>query len=407
MRRPFALLAAIALVASCGGIGEPEAPTTQPPSPSTSSTAPSTTTPASTTTTTTEEVDFTVAQYGLIPEVSFGPSTALGSGCAPGTDTLPDGIWFGWVERAGPTTLDFDLACLWPGRLEPASSNDAARLRQLPIGKGALIYLDSGEPIPYSAWSGDLAGAANAPGLPKTLPFWVFVNDGMTTEIARFPDPVVWALSATAWPDLYPGCCDAGTVAPPSPDDPWPSNGWPADGFYDAWLDDYASWMETDPDYGFDLVIAKWLSCDDHADLCPEWWIGDEVTVDPDQPTLQRRLAFDEALTVVIMPILAESPIVGNGVAFKSMLSDMQVSDTEWIEVPPSEEYWNEFRELTEDPAFPFGYMPWPDSGNEFEGPVGYRGPGGTYLTWDHGWLALEMRDGQPVLHIHAGLIAG
>lgn len=351
--------------------------------------------------TATSEVGFTVTDLGRVPSQALGTTSALGSGCAPGTDLLPDGAWFGWVTDAGPEQIAFDLACLWPGRLEPAASNDASAIRRIPVSSAAEVYHDDGNGIPYTEWIGSSieTPAVNAPGLPPALPFWLFVNDGAITEISQHPERIGWARSATAWPAMGPGCCDAGTIAPPSPAGPWPRDGWPTDGFY-------AIIEEVETDGGYDLSIGKWLSCKDAPTICPDWWTGDEVVVDPDQQSLERRFSFDETTMVVVTPFFAEGSIVSDGTAFAETLADLHQAIADYAR-GDGYLYPDDLSDRTNDPAFPFGAPVWPDGAGR--GPLGYRGPGGSYLTnppsgW---WMALEIRDGRPVLYIHAGLIAG
>ena len=367
-------------------------------------TQPDRTTIPTTSTTTTPSIDvlWTVDKFGRNPLEPLGTSPAAGSGCSPGTDQLPDGIWFGWVTDFGTSRIEFDLACLWPGRLEAAVSNDAARVRTLRTATNALIYLGQTKPVSYTAWSTQgvaVATIRNAPGLPDTTPFWVFVNDGVVTEVAEYPSPISWSRSASAWPDLFPGCCDGGTVAPPSPIAPWPEQGWPVDGFYDAYPDEEAA-------SHYVLTIRRYLSCRDHPAVCPEWWTNDEVFADPELPGLRRTLRFDEDLTVVIMPLFGESPaIVGGGIAFRDLRADLTDAIDEWnVDVDEALGWPTEWGDITADPSSPFGIAVWP--GDE-DGPLGYRGPGGSYLTLDYWWHVLEIRNGRPVLYVHAGLFAG
>jgi hypothetical protein len=204
---------------------------------------------------------------------------------------------------------------------------------------------------------------------------------------------------------MLPGCCADGTIAPVSPPDPWPDQGWPADGFYDLLVD-------AEKDGYVDVDIGRWHSCRDRPDLCPDIWVGDEVETDPDEERLRRRLSFDQNLTVVIMPIPQpdEVPVVGNGDAYQELLRDLDES----IDMLQTEDanfglFPEELKESTSDPDFPFG--PILLRGGEIGG-FGYRGPGGALLSWwsghGHGWWhVLEIRDGQPILYLHAGIIAG
>ncbi len=142
MRKLVAMLGVVALLAACGtdtatttSKSEPPAATTTDPSagaattadtaaPSTTgTTASSTTAPAVATTVSPSETTFTVEEYGQDVDAVLTSSGALGSGCAPGTESLPDGLWFGWASGFGADAIEFDLACLWPGRVEPAAGN--------------------------------------------------------------------------------------------------------------------------------------------------------------------------------------------------------------------------------------------------------------------------------------------
>lgn len=410
MRRFAWCAVLVVLVASCGSGSEPSTTENATPAVTTISTiAETTTTRPEPTTTTTASGRWTVAELGRNPTRSLGPTTALGSGCSPGSDALPDGVWFGWLGALDDDAIAFDLACLWPGRLEPAASNDAPRVRMVDVDDDALVYLTD-QPVAYTAWAaegdGATTAAANAPGLPDTLPFWVFVNDGAVTEIAQHDRPIPWAKTAGAWPGLFPGCCDGGTVAPPSPEGAWPATGWPADGFYGAWVSDHT-------DTRLDLALSQWFSCRDHPGACPEWWTGDEVSSDPDAPQLERSVPFDGNLTVVILPLLDDTPIVGDGVALHALLEDVESLRDEW------EASWgtfsaDEWRERSSDPSFPFGLAD-PSSAYVLD-LAAYRGPGQTYLmmpNFDQSligscwWPAVEIRDGQPILYLHAGLFAG
>lgn len=404
MRRWIWLACALLVATACGEAAQ-ELPTTtsQPAEVTTTSAATSTAStgqPSTTTTgTPTPPGQWTVAALGRNPEDSF-VGGALGSGCSPGTESLPDGVWFGWIEEAKPSSVEFDLACLWAGRLDPAARNDASRIRVVGVADEGIVYLDE-NPTSYADWSKSTAPADNAPGLPDGLPYWLFVNNGLVTELAQYPETTNWALSATAWPEyLAPGCCDQPDVAPPSPLDPYPEQGWPPDGFYKAWPDGSPeSWIDTETGESYQLSLFRWLSCDANPDLCPEWWAGG-VIEDPSS-LLERDLPLDDDLTVVIMPVLSDIPLVGDGTALRDLLDDMNGSLAEHWPIPEMEELLL----LAEDPHYPFG-VPRSDVGEE-GWPVSYRGPGGTYLTWFGGWMALEMRNGLPILYIHAGLVAG
>ncbi|MDH3683595.1 MAG: hypothetical protein OEV40_27055, partial [Acidimicrobiia bacterium] len=238
-----------------------------------------------------------------------------------------------------------------------------------PMASSAAVHVGAAdEVVDYGEWLPTFSRtpADNAPGLPETVPFWLFVNNGVLTELAPYERTIDWARSPAAWPELTPGCCDQGDVAPLSPDDPWPADGWPADGFYSVVVD-------AESDRGYDLSIRKWVSCRDDPGICPDWWDGDEVTTAPDQPPLHRQLPFDPAATIVLMPMHTDSPIVAHGPAFRELLAN---------------------------------------PGPTMKTPEGYDqahpAPGGGFLATPSAWWhTLEIRDAKPVLYIHAGLIAG
>lgn len=423
MRKLVVMLGVMALVAACNTDATTTTSTPRPPvqtttepaagaattadtaaQPTTGTTAPPTTAPLATTPTVSPgQATFTVEEYGQDVHAVLTSSGALGSGCAPGTDALADGVWFGWATDFGADAIKFDLACLWPGRVEPAASNDAARLRTVPVSADALLYTLTGNPVPYDQWDGEQATFDNAPGLPDVPPLWVFIHNGVATELLEYPVPIYWAKSATAWPVLVPGCCDAGDVAPASPTDPWPDEGWPADGFYDIWVDGRSR-------AAIEITMHKYLSCADYPEMCPDWWTEKNVTIDLEATPLERILSYSPDLTVVILPIASEAPIVGNGQTFRTLLDDVDGAIEHWINSPETSVPWAQMQELAADPSFPFGS---PDTIDEGTYPIGFRGPGGALLTYAgdpsylFGWSVMEIRDGKPILYIHAGNITG
>lgn len=222
------------LVASCTGGGAPTTlpATTAPPSTTvapatttttaitTTTTTSTTSTPTTTTTTTTTATTTTsttttspdrVYLVGTptlgLPEKVHPEPGVQGSGCSPGTDDLPAGIWFGYLVAKDDDSVTFDLACYLT---EPASlpylsddeldsgitwhlKNDNPRRREVPVAPGAVVYqldltTDEFVTVPFPAWP--------EPGRPYSglcpgngCPVWLFVNDSAVTEImeAYFP----------------------------------------------------------------------------------------------------------------------------------------------------------------------------------------------------------------------------
>jgi hypothetical protein len=192
----------VALVVLSGCSGSPESngdATTESTAVSSSSTTRvSTTTTAATTTTTTTTLDvfYSSAVHGLYPAPFPDSGGLLGSGCSPGSDTLPDGIWAGWIAARLADRVDFDLACLLPTPEEPRISNQSTRLRTIPIAENAVVYAikndgHRGTAVPYQTWQTVpvnrwCEGVMIAPFFPAGCPVWVYVNGGGATEIVEF-----------------------------------------------------------------------------------------------------------------------------------------------------------------------------------------------------------------------------
>lgn len=125
---------------------------------------------------------------------------ALGSGCVPGANQLPDGIWFGYLTEVSETMIEFDLACWFSGApaAEAAAQdgeespppndyyvrNSTELDRSLEMGAGAeVVWLpDVGDPatvtrIEYSAWLVEREAREFQPGV------WITTSDGAVTLI--------------------------------------------------------------------------------------------------------------------------------------------------------------------------------------------------------------------------------
>ena len=146
-----------------------------------------------------------VAEYSTIAADygSFGPNQPLGtddgdgSGCAPGSDVLPDGIWYGRVVTIDDQTIEFDLMCRYSDDARQAiytpdevdfdtsSTNQSARLRSLPIGENAYWFIPTyGEltrlMIPALSDVTNLLDAAR--------PGWLLVDQGAMMEFFAEPN---------------------------------------------------------------------------------------------------------------------------------------------------------------------------------------------------------------------------
>ena len=165
--------------------------------------APTTTTSATTTTTalsttTTLDVIFTVATHGLHPDSLPDGGGYFGSGCAPGSDVLPDGIWYGFAQEFDETTITFDLACLrWipdPNDDEVEEGgweivNDNPRLRIAPVDPNAQVTCFWAGcppgPFPYTEWIDEPHEVRPLEEEHGGLDMWLHINDGLVTEIGR------------------------------------------------------------------------------------------------------------------------------------------------------------------------------------------------------------------------------
>jgi hypothetical protein len=117
----------------------------------------------------------------------------FGSGCSPGTDTLPDGIWWGYLDAFDEATVTFDLACIRFDSDDDPTSDGAAwvfenrnpRLRVITVSPSALVHCEwmscPPHPFPYSDWIGD--GRLPHANAGPEVGVWLYVNDGIVTEI--------------------------------------------------------------------------------------------------------------------------------------------------------------------------------------------------------------------------------
>ena len=176
--------------------------TTDPPT-TTEAVDPTTTTSVATTTTglpttTTLDITFTIATHGLHPESLPGSNDYFGSGCAPGSDDLPDGIWYGFAPEFDESTITFDLACLrWipdPNDDDVEEGgwgivNDNPKLRVVPVDPNAQVTCFWAGcppgPFPYTEWIDEPHEVRPLEEEHGGLDMWLYINDGLVTEIGR------------------------------------------------------------------------------------------------------------------------------------------------------------------------------------------------------------------------------
>ena len=148
-----------------------------------------------TTTTSARRIAYSVASHGLHPRPLSGSGGWWGSGCSPGSDTLPDGIWWGYIDGASSSSLSFDLACLrWADEFDddPATEdygwvieNSNPKVRSVPVDPDAMVTCRWADcppfPYPYSEWIRDGRVPHGDRGRDGGL--WLYINGGAITEI--------------------------------------------------------------------------------------------------------------------------------------------------------------------------------------------------------------------------------
>lgn len=121
----------------------------------------------------------------------------FGSGCSPGSDFLPDGVWYGRITGVTADELWFDLYCKGPPPPDGEEwwftiVNNSTKVRVVPIMSSARVFAiapDGGHEIQsYPAWS-------QAPHPAMFCPeegCWdvvLFINRGQVTEIIQTWSP--------------------------------------------------------------------------------------------------------------------------------------------------------------------------------------------------------------------------
>jgi hypothetical protein len=145
--------------------------------------------PTTTTTTTTIDAWYAVTTPGYDVASLRGSGGNYGSGCSPGSNTLPDGIWFGEIAAADSTRVEFDLMCYGPGPEGGDITNSNPKLRTVPVDAAAVAYrIEPAReltwvPLPYMTWLTITPDPILC--LPDGCLEWIYVNDGSVTEIVE------------------------------------------------------------------------------------------------------------------------------------------------------------------------------------------------------------------------------
>ena len=152
------------------------------------SNVPSTTTPE----VTTPDVTTPVIAVRWPDDFAWAPSdTPYYSGCTPlTTNSLPDGVWFGYVTSIAETTIGFDLACHYgidevDGIEDAIIVNSSPATRELPMAATAEISTFSTSDGPLEAMSAaDYALDGWVDGVADAV---ITVADGAVVEIRHLP----------------------------------------------------------------------------------------------------------------------------------------------------------------------------------------------------------------------------
>ncbi len=374
MRRITMLLMAMTLLAAACGDGDSgggAAPTTSTVQPTTTSLAPATTEPSTTTTTTTTTAPPTTT-LPEPPDESAVAALAWGLFCrdleAAGWDYVEAVAY--WNAEGRPARMDADENGIPCETVYAASEVAAYWGDPLPTGQ---------TPGPGSGWS-------------------------PTTRQA----PVEAA------------CCGTNNNGPVSPPLPPATGAFPDDGAYAVRVTRAEG--QTDE---LQLEIRRWLPCSEQPERCsPDLFPGD-IYADL-EASVVRSVSLDGDLTVVLRPIgkpvddtWTESPLEGDGAALARLLERIDAAAAAYV-APEFEATGGPPGDLLEtgaaDPTFPYGPAP---LGEDWGSVLSYRGPESSYLTsefyaafewddWMYGWwCTLEIVDGEPILYIWAGAIAG
>lgn len=138
---------------------------------------------------------------GAVPVDLNVMDEALGSGCTPGSEQLPDGEWFGYVDGISSAHIEFDLACWFSGTpaAEAAAEdgeespppndyyirNVSPETRTVAVSAAVEIskLVDLGGPdlesVSFADWSQGWDGRAHEPGV------WITIEDGAIVDITE------------------------------------------------------------------------------------------------------------------------------------------------------------------------------------------------------------------------------
>jgi hypothetical protein len=104
-----------------------------------------------------------------------------GSGCTPPSpDTLPDGVWYGFITEWGPDEIGFDLACVEMHGENMTNTDED--IRTIPVAANAQYLLEWES---FYAFSFAQVAAAHGQCPPPTTSdaVWLYINGGEVTQV--------------------------------------------------------------------------------------------------------------------------------------------------------------------------------------------------------------------------------
>lgn len=191
MRNLLTHLIGVILVAACSGDITAETTATSTPSPTT-------TTPVALTTTSTTAPATSSTAIPAATSTVVDSLAPQGSGCTPGSDRLPDGLWYGRVADFDDEGIAFDLACWFTGDAATTAAaedgeesppngyyvrNQNEQLRNLDVeAVTPVLWYLSGDPSDsrqgtFAEWVDFLATQG------FRLDIWLTIDEGGVTQI--------------------------------------------------------------------------------------------------------------------------------------------------------------------------------------------------------------------------------
>jgi len=132
--------------------------------------------------------------YGVYGPMSDDGTSADGSGCGPGSDVLPDGVWYVAVDSIDAGQANVDLICRYSGEAAFAHAdylggdfvyqNESSRLRVSAVAPDAVIWLLADRGVPDSQTAMNSIEASTSIERLDFAPFvWALIEGGQIIEL--------------------------------------------------------------------------------------------------------------------------------------------------------------------------------------------------------------------------------